>query len=73
MSIKKIKTLIAEQMGYDISQVASSMSLFDDLEMNGDDFDLLVQSLEEMYEIELDYSELDDIETISDLADYIKR
>ena len=70
--LEKMQELIAEQLGVDASEVTPDKSLKDDL--NADSLDLfeLVTNLEDDYEIEIPTEDLEKMETVQDVLDYLK-
>lgn len=69
MSLKVIRKMLAERTGYsDEMEITPDLSLFDDLEMNGNDFDEMIAELEDQFEIEFDDDDIDEIEFVKDLV-----
>ena len=70
--IEKIRIMIAEQLGIDAEEVKAESSLQDDL--NADSLDLfeLVVSLEEEYGIEIPSGDLEKVETVNDIVEYLE-
>ena len=70
--LEKIRIMIAEQLGIDAEEVKAESSLQDDL--NADSLDLfeLVVSLEEEYGIEIPSGDLEKVETINDIVEYLE-
>ena len=70
--LEKIRIMIAEQLGIDAEEVKAESSLQDDL--NADSLDLfeLVVSLEEEYGIEIPSGDLEKVETVNDIAEYLE-
>ena len=70
--LEKIRIMIAEQLGIDAEEVKAESSLQDDL--NADSLDLfeLVVSLEEEYGIEIPSGDLEKVETVNDLVEYLE-
>lgn len=68
----KIRIMIAEQLGIDAEEVKAESSLQDDL--NADSLDLfeLVVSLEEEYGIEIPSGDLEKVETVNDIVEYLE-
>ena len=64
--------MIAEQLGIDAEEVKAESSLQDDL--NADSLDLfeLVVSLEEEYGIEIPSGDLEKVETVYDIVEYLE-
>lgn len=74
MSLQKIRAILAEQLGYsDDAAIKPDLSLFDDLHMDGNDFDTVISAIEEEYEIEIDEDAIDDFEYVRDLVKYVKK
>ena len=70
--LEKIRIMIAEQLGIDAAEVKAESSLQDDL--NADSLDLfeLVVSLEEEYGIEIPSGDLEKVETVNDIVEYLE-
>ncbi len=70
--LEKIRIMIAEQLGIDAEEVKVESSLQDDL--NADSLDLfeLVVSLEEEYGIEIPSGDLEKVETVNDIVEYLE-
>lgn len=70
--LEKIRIMIAEQLGIDVEEVKAESSLQDDL--NADSLDLfeLVVSLEEEYGIEIPSGDLEKVETVNDIVEYLE-
>ena len=70
--LEKIRIMIAEQLGIDMEEVKAESSLQDDL--NADSLDLfeLVVSLEEEYGIEIPSGDLEKVETVNDIVEYLE-
>jgi len=73
MDIEKIKELVAEQLGVDVSELTGDTSLKDDL--NADSLDLfqIIMSLEEEFAIEIPTEDVESIATIGDIEKYIAK
>lgn len=71
MDFEKIKEVVAEQLGVDVSQITGETSLKDDL--NADSLDLfqIIMSLEEEYGIEIPTEDAESIGTIGDIEKYL--
>ncbi|WP_434310014.1 acyl carrier protein [Hominifimenecus sp. rT4P-3] len=69
--LEKMKELIADQLGVDAEEVTAEKSLKDDL--NADSLDLfeLVTRLEDTYAIEIPTDDLEKMETVQDVIDYL--
>lgn len=74
MVLQKVKETIAALLNYsDESDITGELSLFDDLGMDGDDFDSLIYQLEDSFDIVFDEDVIDEIECVKDLVKYIKK
>lgn len=71
MDLNRIKKLVAEQLGADVSELAVETSLKDDL--NADSLDLfqIIMSLEEEFGIEIPTEDTESIQTIGDIEKYL--
>ena len=70
--LNKMKELIAEQLGVEESEVTPEKSLKDDL--NADSLDLfeLVTNLEDDYGIEIPSEDLEALQTVQDVMNYLE-
>lgn len=70
--LEKIRIMVAEQLGIDAEEVKGESSLQEDL--NADSLDLfeLVVSLEEEYGIEIPSGDLEKVETVNDIVEYLE-
>ena len=73
MDFEKIKELVAEQLGVDVSELTEETSLKDDL--NADSLDLfqIIMSLEEEFGIEIPTEDSESIATIGDIEKYLAK
>lgn len=73
MDMKKVKEIIAEQLGIDAEELRPETSLKDDL--NADSLDLfqIVMSLEEEFGIEIPTEDTENINTIGDIEKYLEK
>lgn len=73
MDFEKIKDLVAEQLGVDVSELTEETSLKDDL--NADSLDLfqIIMSLEEEFGIEIPTEDTESIQTIGDIEKYLSK
>ncbi len=71
MDFNKIKEVVADQLGVDISELTAETSLKDDL--NADSLDLfqIIMSLEEEFGIEIPTEDTESIGTIGDIEKYL--
>ncbi|MDY7017008.1 MAG: acyl carrier protein [Nitrospirota bacterium] len=70
---KRVKEIIAEQLGLSVEEVANESSYVDDLGADSLDVVELVMALEEEFDIEISDDELEKIRTVQDTIDYIKQ
>lgn len=70
--LEKIRIMVAEQLGIDAEEVKGESSLQEDL--NADSLDLfeLVVSLEEEYGIEIPSGDLEKVETVNNIVEYLE-
>ena len=68
---KRIKEIVAEQLGVDEAQVTNESSVMDDLGADSLDTVELVMALEEEFEIEISDEDAEKIQTVQDAIDYI--
>lgn len=73
MDIEKIKEVVAEQLGVEVSELTAETSLKDDL--NADSLDLfqIIMSLEEEFGIEIPTEDTESIGTIGDIEKYLAK
>ena len=68
---KRIKEIVAEQLGVEESQVSNESSFMDDLGADSLDTVELVMALEEEFDIEISDENAEKIQTVQDAIDYI--
>jgi acyl carrier protein len=68
---KRVKEIVAEQLGVDESQVTNEASFMDDLGADSLDTVELVMALEEEFDIEISDENAEKIMTVQDAVDYI--
>jgi acyl carrier protein len=68
---KRVKEIIAEQLGVDDSEVTDTASFIDDLGADSLDTVELVMAFEEAFELEIPDEDAEDIQTVSDAVNYI--
>lgn len=68
---KRIKEIVAEQLGVDEVQVTNEASFMDDLGADSLDTVELVMALEEEFDIEISDEDAEKIQTVQDAIDYI--
>ncbi len=69
---KKVREIVAEQLGKDVSEVTTSASFIDDLGADSLDIVELVMKMEEEFGIEIPDEEAEKIKTVNDVVEYIK-
>lgn len=70
--LEKMKEIIAEQLSVDESEIELETSFKDDLGADSLDLFELVMSLEEEYDIEIPSEDLNDLETVEDVINYLR-
>lgn len=68
---KRVKEIVAEQLGVDEGQVTNEASFMDDLGADSLDTVELVMALEEEFDIEISDENAEKIQTVQDAIDYI--
>ena len=68
---KKVKDIIAEQLGVDEAEVTDSASFIDDLGADSLDTVELVMAFEEAFELEIPDEDAEEILTVTDAVNYI--
>jgi acyl carrier protein len=68
---KRVKEIVAEQLGVDESQVTNEASFMDDLGAESLDTVELVMALEEEFDIEISDENAEKIQTVQDAIDYL--
>ena len=69
---EKIKELIVESLGIEEDQVTMEASFKEDLKVDSLDFFEMVMSLEDEFDVEIPTEELEKMETVGDVVEYIK-
>jgi acyl carrier protein len=69
---KKVKEIVAEQLGKDINEVTEKASFIEDLGADSLDIVELVMKMEEEFGIEIPDEEAEKIKTVNDVVQYIK-
>ncbi len=69
---KKVKEIVAEQLGKDVNEIAPTASFIDDLGADSLDIVELVMKMEEEFGIEIPDEEAEKIKTVNDVVEYIK-
>ncbi len=70
--LEKIRAIIAEQLGVEEGEVKLESSFKDDLGADSLDLFELVMALEEEYKIEIPSEDLESINTVGEIIDYLK-
>ncbi|SMC21635.1 acyl carrier protein [Clostridium acidisoli DSM 12555] len=68
----KIKSIIADQLGLDASEITMESSFVDDLGADSLDIVELIMALEEEFEIEFPDEDAEKVSTVGDVVTYIK-
>ena len=71
--LEKIVDIIREQLNIDDVEITEDTSFKDDLGVDSLDLLELVMAFEEEYSIELDPEELEGIQTVGDIREFIKK
>ena len=69
---KKVKEIVAEQLGRDENEVTNEASFIDDLGADSLDIVELVMAMEDEFGIEIPDEEAEKIKTVKDVIEYIK-
>jgi acyl carrier protein len=69
----KIRSIVAEQLGVDVSELAPDANILDDLGADSLDVVEMVMSLEEEFDIEVPDEDVEEMRTISDVERYVVR
>ena len=67
-----VKSVVAEQLGIDESEITMDSSFNDDLEADSLDIVELMMALEDEFKIEISDEDAGNISTIGDVVEYIK-
>ena len=73
MEFEKIRDVISEQMGVDAASITLETSFIDDLGADSLDIFQIVTELEEVFGMEFDDTDAENIRTVGDAAEYIKK
>ena len=70
--LEKLQAIIAEQLGIEAGDVSADSNFKDDL--NADSLDLfeMVMAMEEEFEVEIPSDDLEQLQTVQDVMDYLK-
>ncbi|HIW60124.1 MAG TPA: acyl carrier protein [Candidatus Anaerobutyricum avicola] len=69
---EKIRDLIVEEVGVDEEQVTMDASFKNDLNIDSLDLFEMVMTLEEEFDVEIPSEDLENIDTVGDLINYIE-
>jgi acyl carrier protein len=69
---KKVKEIVAEQLGKDANEVTNEAAFIDDLGADSLDIVELVMAMEDEFGIEIPDEEAEKIKTVKDVIEYIK-
>lgn len=69
---KRVKEIVAEQLGKEESEVKSESSFIDDLGADSLDIVELVMAMEDEFGIEIPDEDAEKIKTVKDVIEYIK-
>lgn len=73
MELEKIKAIIAEVLNIDSESITADTTFVDDLGADSLDIFQIVMGIEEEYDIELDNDTVEQIQTVGDAAEAIRR
>ncbi len=68
---EKIRSIIADQLKINPSEIREDVRFKDDLEIDSLDLYEVVMALEEEYDLEFPQDDLENFETIKDIMDYL--
>ncbi|MCI0502972.1 MAG: acyl carrier protein [Fusobacteria bacterium] len=69
---EKIKEILAEELSVDIGEINLETNLKDDLNADSIDMMQVIDVLEQEFDVEVDTSELANIQTVGDILKYIE-
>ena len=73
MSVEdKVKKIIAEKLGVDLSEVVPEASLVDDLGADSLDLVELIMSMEEEFDTDISDEDAEKIQTVQDAINFVK-
>ena len=70
--LEKMKEIIAEQLGVEEDEITPDTSFKEDLGADSLDLFELVMAFEEAYNVEIPSEDLEKLETVGDVMDYIR-
>lgn len=72
MIFEKVQQIISEQLGTDVDDITLESNIVDDLDADSLDVIEMLMMLEEEFDIEIPDKDLDDLNTVGDVVEYIK-
>ncbi|RMD47043.1 MAG: acyl carrier protein [Aquificota bacterium] len=69
---ERIKEIIADQLGIDVSQIKPESKFVDDLGADSLDVVELIMAFEEEFDVEIPDEDAEKIQTVGDVINYIK-
>jgi acyl carrier protein len=73
MSVEdKVKKIIAEKLGVDLSEVVPEASFVDDLDADSLDLVELIMSMEEEFDTDISDEDAEKIQTVQDAINFVK-
>ena len=73
MELEKLKAVIAGVLNVDIDEITPETTFLEDLGADSLDLFQIISALEEAYDIEFDNDAAENMKTIGDALDYIRR
>lgn len=73
MEFEKVKQIIAEQMSISEDEITMETSFTDDLGADSLDIFQIISELEENFDIEFENDDAENIKTVGDAVEYIKK
>jgi acyl carrier protein len=69
----KVRNILAEQLGVDLSEVTPDARILDDLGADSLDVVEMVMSIEEAFDIEVPDQDVEELRTVADVERYVTR
>jgi acyl carrier protein len=69
----KVRSILAEQLGVDLTEVTPDARILDDLGADSLDVVEMVMSLEEAFDIEVPDEDVEELRTVADVERYVTR
>lgn len=70
--LERIKEIIAEHLNLDVAEITEETSFKDDLGADSLDLFEVIMSIEEEFDIEVEAEEVANLNTVSEVMDYLK-